>query len=65
MALKADIDKRGTLTISGETTIDIFALTQWWEMWQQHKALLLVNTVDRATDGSGELDTHYKQVDQE
>jgi len=40
--MKAGIDATGRLTIKAETDLEHYALSKWWDDWQEHKVCLMV-----------------------
>ena len=60
--MKVEMDEKGCLCVTGENTIEAFALTKWYEEWFKGNCNFLVRCVERATDGSGELDTSLRHV---
>ena len=60
--MNVDMDEKGCLCVTGETTVEAFALTKWHEEWSKGNCNFLVACIERATDGSGALDTSLRHV---
>lgn len=60
--MKIEMDEKGCLCISGDTPIESFALTKWYEEWANGRCNFLVRCVEHATDGSGALDRTFRHV---
>ena len=56
--MRAELDETGKLKIAAKSAIESFALSHWFSMWQNHKAVLQVETIERR-DGQPVTNLRY------
>jgi hypothetical protein len=44
--MRAELDETGRLKISAESSVETYALSHWFAMWGEHKAVLQVETLE-------------------
>ena len=59
--MKVEITEKGHLKVISETAIESFALHHWFDLWQDHKAVLSIETKDLDGDDKRTfIDPHLK-----
>lgn len=46
--MKVNLDEMGALVIRAEGSVESFALSHWYNLWRDSKAILRVETVEAA-----------------
>lgn len=51
IAMKAELDEKGTLVVTAQSPLESFALSHWYTLWDKGEAVFLITTVERSGDG--------------